>query len=73
MFAAPPVVATEVYTRLPDEMRILDRESPWSLARGSGPLHSFLEGPSFDLDGVKELRASFREPVPEEGHSIEAL
>ncbi|HSD29728.1 MAG TPA: aminotransferase class V-fold PLP-dependent enzyme [Vicinamibacteria bacterium] len=29
--------------------------------------------PSFDLDGVEALRASFREPVPEEGHPIEAL
>jgi aromatic-L-amino-acid decarboxylase len=29
--------------------------------------------PSFDLDGVEELRTSFREPVPEEGHPIEAL
>jgi len=29
--------------------------------------------PSFDLEGVEELRASFREPVPEEGHPIEAL
>ncbi len=29
--------------------------------------------PSFDLDGVKELRASFREPVPEEGRPIEEL
>lgn len=51
MFAAPPVIATEVFTRLPDHLRILDRESPWSLARGGGPLHSFLEGPSFDRDG----------------------
>jgi aromatic-L-amino-acid decarboxylase len=29
--------------------------------------------PSFDLGGVEELRTSFREPVPEEGHPIEAL
>jgi aromatic-L-amino-acid decarboxylase len=29
--------------------------------------------PSFDLDGVEALRASFREPVPEEGQPIEAL
>ncbi len=29
--------------------------------------------PSFDLDGAEELRASFREPVPESGHPIESL
>ncbi|HSD27722.1 MAG TPA: aminotransferase class V-fold PLP-dependent enzyme [Vicinamibacteria bacterium] len=29
--------------------------------------------PSFDLDGVEALRASFREGVPEEGRPIEAL
>jgi len=29
--------------------------------------------PSFDLDGVEALRASFREPPPEDGHPIEAL
>ena len=29
--------------------------------------------PSFDLDGVEALRASFREPVPEEGRPLEAL
>jgi len=29
--------------------------------------------PSFDLDGAETLRASFREPVPEEGRPIEAL
>lgn len=51
MFAAPPVIETEVFARLPDELRILDSESPWTIARGGGPLHSFLEGPSFDLAG----------------------
>jgi aromatic-L-amino-acid decarboxylase len=29
--------------------------------------------PSFDLDGVEELRATFREPVPEAGRSLEAV
>jgi gluconolactonase len=50
MFAAPPVVATEVFTRLPDAWRIQE-ETDWSRRRGSGPLHSFLEGPSFDRAG----------------------
>ena len=42
---------TEVFTRLPDWYRIGDRESAWTRARGSGPLHSFLEGPAFDRAG----------------------
>lgn len=50
MFAAPPVIETEMFTRLPDELRI-GGETEWSRHRGSGPLHSFLEGPSFDREG----------------------
>ena len=51
MFAVPPTVQTEIFTRMPDEYRVRDKESPWTRARGSGPMHSFLEGPSFDRDG----------------------
>jgi gluconolactonase len=51
MFAVPPDVQTEVFTRLPDRFRDPARHSPWTLARGAGPMHSFLEGPSFDRDG----------------------
>ena len=51
MFGAPPTVQTEIFTRLPDGFRIRDKESAWTRARGSGPLHSFLEGPAFDRDG----------------------
>lgn len=51
MFAAPPTLQTEVFTRLPDRYRAGDKESAWTLARGSGPLHSFLEGPAFDRNG----------------------
>jgi gluconolactonase len=47
---APPDVPTEVFTRLPDALR-RKNETPWTLRRGSGPLHSFLEGPAFDRDG----------------------
>ncbi len=50
MFAAPPVIETEVFARLPDALRI-QAETPWSRRRGSGLLHSFLEGPSFDRAG----------------------
>ncbi len=33
-------------------------------------VRSLAEQPSFDLDGVDELRASFREPLPEAGQSL---
>ena len=51
MFAAPPIVATEIFARLPDALRRDGVETAWSRARGSGPMHSFLEGPSFDRAG----------------------
>lgn len=50
MFAPPPVIGTEIFTRLPEDWRWM-RETDWSNRRGSGPLHSFLEGPSFDRAG----------------------
>ena len=34
---------------------------------------SLAEQPSFDLDGVEALRASFREPVPEAGRPLAGL
>jgi gluconolactonase len=51
MYAAPPVIETEIFTRMPDELRNLGKPSAWVTARGAGPLHSFLEGPSFDRAG----------------------
>jgi len=51
MYAAPPDIATSVFTRLPDMYRDPDRHSAWTLARGLGPMHSFLEGPAFDRAG----------------------
>ncbi|MBL8702433.1 MAG: SMP-30/gluconolactonase/LRE family protein [Alphaproteobacteria bacterium] len=50
MFAPPPVIETEIFASLPAAMRIME-ETPWTRRRGSGPLHSFLEGPSFDRAG----------------------
>src|SRR5262249_7546596 len=50
VIGAPPIVETTVFARLPDSLRI-HRENEWTKARGSGPLHSFLEGPSFDREG----------------------
>ena len=43
-------MTAEVFTSLPRSFR-RDTHSAWSEARGSGPLHSFLEGPSFDRLG----------------------
>lgn len=51
MYAAPPVVETTVYARLPEELHRLNAHSEWVEHRGAGPLHSFLEGPSFDRAG----------------------
>ena len=51
MYAAPPLLQTQVFTRLPDALRVPDRPSAWVTHRGAGPLHSFLEGPSFDREG----------------------
>ncbi len=50
MFAAPPIIETEIFARLPDSWRP-SNETEWSRRRGTGPLHSFLEGPSFDRAG----------------------
>jgi gluconolactonase len=52
MFAAPPEIRTEVFTRLPDRFRAKDRPSEWlRLQRRGLPLDSFLEGPAFDAAG----------------------
>jgi gluconolactonase len=51
VFGAPPDIPTRVFARLPDALRMRDRENNWSRARGGGALHSFLEGPSFDRAG----------------------
>jgi len=51
MYAAPPVVQTEIFTALPKELHNSGKPSAWVAERRAGPLHSFLEGPSFDRDG----------------------
>ncbi len=51
MYAAPPLLDTEVFTSVPEQLRVPERYSAWVAHRGAGPLHSFLEGPSFDRDG----------------------
>ena len=51
MYAAPPLLQTTIHTAVPPDLRTPERESTWVTNRGAGPLHSFLEGPSFDRDG----------------------
>lgn len=51
MFEPPENIATEVFAEIPAEYRRV-RRSAWSDARRGGkPVHSFLEGPSFDRQG----------------------
>jgi len=52
MFAPPPEVEAEVWTRLPDALRKTGAYSEWREGQpGLQPDHSLLEGPSFDLEG----------------------
>lgn len=51
MYAAPPLLQTRIHTKLPASLRVPERYSSWVEHRGAGPLHSFLEGPSFDREG----------------------
>jgi gluconolactonase len=52
MFAAPPLQRTEVFARVPDELRIRDRPSAWgNVFRPRKLTDCFLEGPAFDRAG----------------------
>ncbi len=52
MFAAPPDIATEVFSRMPERFRMRGRTPEWvRVLRRGEPLDSFLEGPSFDRAG----------------------
>ena len=52
MFPAPEIIEAEVFAALPDEFRRTGQITPWAAARRGGkPIHSFLEGPSFDPEG----------------------
>ena len=52
MFNAPPDQNTQVFTQIPKELRITDKESKWvRTVRGGVPADCFLEGPSFDREG----------------------
>lgn len=52
MFGAPPDIATEVWSQIPDSLQLWDRESEFVRVKRQGQkLGSFLEGPSFDRAG----------------------
>lgn len=53
MFAPPREIETEVWSSVPDSLRLKDRPSEWARIRHHDPYRfdSFLEGPSFDRDG----------------------
>jgi gluconolactonase len=52
MFAAPPVIETRVFARIPERYRITGRTTPWiETVRGGQKTDCFLEGPSFDRAG----------------------
>ena len=52
MFAPPPAIEAEVFTRLPESLRKTGHHSEWREGQpGTQPEHSLLEGPSFDLHG----------------------
>jgi gluconolactonase len=52
MYAAPPVLQTTVFARIPEKLRILGRTNRWiDVQRGGAPTGCFLEGPSFDRAG----------------------
>lgn len=49
MFAAPPVLESRVFARMPERYRIRERTSRWiEVQRGGLPTDCFLEGPAFD-------------------------
>lgn len=51
MFAPPEIIPAEVFAEIPAEFK-KNRRSAWSdVRRGGKPIHSFLEGPSFDRQG----------------------
>lgn len=52
MFAPVDTIETEVFARLPDRFRRGGESNDWlNVQRRGAPIHSFLEGPSFDRQG----------------------
>lgn len=51
MYRPPPDIPTEVFARMPNNLRIRNRRSGWAFGKGPEQLDCFLEGPSFDQNG----------------------
>lgn len=52
MFAAPPIIETEIYATVPAELRRPGFQSRWTeVMRHGTPTDCFLEGPAFDRNG----------------------
>ncbi|MFM0007042.1 SMP-30/gluconolactonase/LRE family protein [Paraburkholderia dipogonis] len=51
MYAAPPLLETHVFAKVPVELEIRNRTTDWLQGRHHGRPTSFLEGPSFDREG----------------------
>jgi gluconolactonase len=51
MYAAPPLLDTHIFAKVPVELEIRTRSSDWLEGRHHGRPTSFLEGPSFDREG----------------------
>jgi gluconolactonase len=51
LFAPPKDLPTRVHVNVVDALGLKPRSSPWTERHLGRPIHSFLEGPSFDRDG----------------------
>ncbi len=52
LFPPPRELPTDIFARVPDMLRVRDRENDWSRANRTGKaVDCFLEGPSFDRHG----------------------
>jgi gluconolactonase len=53
LFAAPRIIETSVFARLPDQLKNADHTNEWVAGQPLGtPAGSLLEGPSFDREGT---------------------
>lgn len=51
MFAAPPIIETTVFARVPESLRATGHASAWNSGRAGPTVGCFLEGPAFDHHG----------------------
>ena len=51
MYAAPPLLLSELHTKVPDHLHLKSRHSAWTTRLREHPMPFFLEGPAFDREG----------------------